>query len=336
MVAEVEAVPAGLGQPFLPAPERALEVGQPQRPHVPLRRPLVDLDVLELEHHVDLAARGIGEQPRVLQGHAGHLSHRQQLGVAAREHLAVHLLQELVDARPARVVARRVAVRSVGERGVLREQVDDVHAEAVDPAIQPPAHHRVDRLADLGVLPVEVRLLAREQVQVVLAGRVVELPGGAGEERAPVGRHVTPPVPVALRVVPAGARLHEPRVLVGRVVDHQVHDQLHAALVDRGEQRVEVLERAERRVDVLVVADVVARVVVRRGVDGRQPDHVDAEPLEVIEPARDAGQVPDPVTVGVGEAARIDLVDDGGRPPRDGVRVGGHRPERYVPWCSRA
>jgi hypothetical protein len=39
-------------------------------------------------------------------------------------------------------------------------------------------------------------------------------------------------------------------VLVGGVVDHQVHDQLHAALVQRGDQLVEVGERAEGRVDV--------------------------------------------------------------------------------------
>ena len=73
-------------------------------------------------------------------------------------------------------------------------------------------------------------------------------------------------------------------VLVGGVVDHEVHHELHAALVDRREQRVEVRERAEHRLDVLVVADVVAVVVLRRGIDRRQPDHVDAERAQVVEP----------------------------------------------------
>ena len=72
------------------------------------------------------------------------------------------------------------------------------------------------------------------------------------------------------------------------VVDHQVHDQLHAAGVQVRDQAVEVLERPEQRVDVLVVADVVAVVVHRRAVDRAQPDHVDPEPLEVVEPLPDA------------------------------------------------
>ena len=210
--------------------------------------------------------------------------------------------------RAVRVAARRRRRRAAR---VLGDHVDDVHPEAVDAPVEPPAHHRVDGLADLGVLPVEVGLLAREQVQVVLAGRRVELPRRPAEERAPVGRRRRPPpVPVALRVVLRRARLDEPRVLVGGVVDHEVHDQLHAARVHAREQLVEVRERPEHRVDVLVVADVVAGVVLRRRVDRREPEHVDAELGEVVEVADDPAQVADPVAVGVREAARIDLVDD--------------------------
>jgi hypothetical protein len=39
-------------------------------------------------------------------------------------------------------------------------------------------------------------------------------------------------------------------VLVGGVVDHEVHDELDPALVHAREQLVELLERAEHRVDV--------------------------------------------------------------------------------------
>ena len=104
-------------------------------------------------------------------------------------------------------------------------------------------------------------------------------------------------------------------MLVGGVVDDEVHDQLHPALVHGREQGVEVRERAERRVDVAVVGDVVAGVVLRRRVDGGEPEHVDAERGEVVEVREDAAQVADPVAVGVREAARPDLVDDGALPP---------------------
>jgi hypothetical protein len=82
---------------------------------------------------------------------------------------------------------------------------------------------------------------------------------------------------------------------------------------------VEVRERPEHRLDVLVVADVVAVVVHRRRVDRRQPQHVHPEVLQVVQPRAQAGEVADAVTVAVGEAARVDLVDDGAAPPRVGL-----------------
>ena len=205
---------------------------------------------------------------------------------------------------------------------VLADHVDDVHPEAVHAAVQPPPHHGVDGLADLGVLPVQVGLLGGEDVQVVLAGLLVESPGRAGEMRLPVGRFgarrarrharagVAPPVPVPLGIVAAGSRLHEPGMLVGGVVHHQVHDQLHAAGVQLRDQLVQVGQRAEERIDVGVIADVVAVVVHRRPVDRRHPHHVHAEALQVVDMTEDAAQVADAVPVGVGEAARVDLVDD--------------------------
>jgi hypothetical protein len=81
-------------------------------------------------------------------------------------------------------------------------------------------------------------------------------------------------------------------------------------------RRIELLEGAERRVDVLVERDVVPGVVLRRGVDGRQPDDVHAQTGQVVEATRDPREVPDAVTVAVGEAPGPDLVHDGGLPPQ--------------------
>ena len=46
-----------------------------------------------------------------------------------------------------------------------------------------------------------------------------------------------------------------------------------------------------------------------------EPEHVDPEPLQVVEPRPDALQIADPVGVGVREAARVDLVHHCGLPP---------------------
>ena len=133
------------------------------------------------------------------------------------------------------------------------------------------------------VAPVEVRLLLQEGVVVVLAGRLVPLPGRAAEIAEPVvgrpavGRRIAPDVPVAFRIVARGAALDEPGMLVGRVVGHEVEHQLEPARVRCREQRVEIGERAEQRIDVAVVGDVVAEIGHRRGIDRRDPDRVDAE-----------------------------------------------------------
>ena len=64
-----------------------------------------------------------------------------------------------------------------------------------------------------------------------------------------------------------------------------------------------------------VVGDVVAEVDLRRGIEGREPDGVDAQVLQVVEPLGDAVQVADAVAVRVLKAARVNLVDDGVLPP---------------------
>src|SRR4051812_14859893 len=104
-------------------------------------------------------------------------------------------------------------------------------------------------------------------------------------------------------------------MLARAVVRHPVDDDADPARVRVREERVEVVERAEDRVDVAVVGDVVAEVGHRRAVERRQPDRLDAERLEVVETRRDPPQVADAIAVGVGERARVDLVDRPALPP---------------------
>ena len=68
------------------------------------------------------------------------------------------------------------------------------------------------------------------------------------------------------------------------MVGHPVEDDPQAAPVRLGEQPVEGVEVAEDRIDVGVVADVVAEIGHRRAVDRRQPDGVDTQLRDVVEP----------------------------------------------------
>src|SRR6266508_415201 len=99
---------------------------------------------------------------------------------------------------------------------------------------------------------------------------------------------------------------------------------------------VEVLEAAVVGVDRAVIGDVVAVVVMRRRVEGVEPEPVDTEAAQVRQLGADTAQVADTVAVRVVEAAHVDLVDHGVPPParrtarggeavrRAGGRFGGH------------
>lgn len=52
-------------------------------------------------------------------------------------------------------------------------------------------------------------------------------------------------------------------MLVGGMIDHQVHHEFHASAVQLGDQLIEVCKSAELRIDIVVIADVVSVVVLR-------------------------------------------------------------------------
>ncbi len=171
---------------------------------------------------------------------------------------------------------------------------------------------------------VEVRLLLGEDVEVVLPALGVELPGAALEEAVPVvgGLHpagarapARPPEVVAAVGALRVAALLEPLVLVGAVVHDEVHENAHPALVRAVEDFFKDFEVAVLGVYVLVIRHVVAEIGVGRGVEGREPDGVHAEALDVVELRQNAPEVAYAVPVPVAEAPRPDLVDDHGLVP---------------------
>jgi hypothetical protein len=252
-------------------------------------------------------------------------------------------------------------VLAVGAVGL--EQVRHrVEPEAVEPDVEPEADHVEHGRLDVLVAVVEVGLVGEEAVPVVLlAGGVVGPVRllGVDEDDAGFGPPVVvvvPHVPVGLGVGATRPALLEPRVLIAGVVHHHVGDDLDASAVGfldegGGVGQVAVLgQHAEE------VGYVVAAVAQGRLVEGQEPEAVDAEPLEVVELGRDAGQVAGAVVVGVVEAPHQDLVEHRlleparilGRPHRAvtvnrwaGASAGSSRtywagPVQSQPWPLRA
>ena len=352
VVAEEQAGPAGVPHGLLLVGKTSTQIPDFERHGVPLGTFLVDAHVVEQEQHVEFLVGRIGNELVAFRSDARRLAD-VHVALTALEHLTAHFGEELVEPRTigterARVRVSLFAYLSFGQFRVdlsrqpsvaiemFRDQGDHVHAEAVDATVHPPVHHPVHGLANLRILPVEIRLLPGELVEVVFAALRIVLPSGTAEIRTPPVRlgargarlvarpGRTPPIPVGVRVVLVPGGL-EPGMLVGRVVDHQIHHDLQTAPVRLGEQLVHVVERAEQRVDVLVVGDVVAVVVLRGPVDRGQPQHVHAKISQIIETAGDALQVADAVAVRVLEGTRVDLVDHRVGPPRvRGRAVGTH------------
>ncbi len=156
-----------------------------------------------------------------------------------------------------------------------------------------------------------------EAVPVVGAGHGVPRPVGSLEvlEDDPrvgvaVGR-VAPDVEVARPAAgpgPAGAL--EPRMLIRRVVDHQLGDDLQIALVSGAQEIAKVAQRAVRLVHVGVIRDVVAVVPQGRGIERQQPDRGDAQVLEVVELLGQPREVAHPITAAVVVGLYVELIDD--------------------------
>ena len=86
-------------------------------------------------------------------------------------------------------------------------------------------------------------------------------------------------------------------MLVRGVVGHDVHDDADFSLFRLGHQPVEISHGAVLGIDRFVVGDVVAKVNLRRGIDGRQPDGVDSQPLNVVKPLGYAVEIANAVAV---------------------------------------
>ena len=166
----------------------------------------------------------------------------------------------------------------------------DVDPESGDSAVEPEAQDPVELVATSSFHQFRSGCVGQEVVEVVLAAALVERPGGPAEGAHPVVRR---------RAVGLGVRPHVPVRCARSRADRASSNHGCRSLVWFGTRsrrtrmprsRASATSRSRSSsvpsvgVDVAVVGDVVAPVRVRRGHDRVEPDAVDAEPLEVVEP----------------------------------------------------
>ena len=215
MVVQIEAVPGPAFQFRLPFVEDRTQIFQGRFD----RRPFTEGDIgpgdgphmLKMEDHAQFCLVLIGVFHGFLNRDAGGFPDSQQ--IITGQDFTVHFPQKFVDPGTADRIWRRVPVKtviadSVRESLDLGNQADNIHPETIDPFVAPPGHQVEDFLPDFVILPVQVRLFAGEQMQIVLSGLLIKLPGGTAETGGPVvgGAAIRPGIPpdiiVSVRIVP--------------------------------------------------------------------------------------------------------------------------------------
>ena len=101
---------------------------------------------------------------------------------------------------------------------------------------------------------------------------LIILPCGSAKTGTPVIRFfsvlcLAPDIIITVRVILIFSALHKPPVLIGTVVDDQIHDDLNAKFVCLGKHFIEISECTKLRHDIPVITDIVTVVIVRGLID---------------------------------------------------------------------
>ena len=199
--------------------------------------------------------------------------------VGMRHVVLLELEIERSRARPVGCRSRRI----VAQFRVVHCEVQRIDAEAIDPAIKPEPHRCKHGILHLAIVHVHLRLRIQEIVQVVLTAPCIPGPGGATEDRLPVGRRrsiglgIGPHEPVRFRAGPARPAFDEPRMLVRCMRIDLIDQHPEPKRMRACDKRVEIRQRAEDRIDIAIVCNIVAEVLHWRSEEGRNPDGIDAE-----------------------------------------------------------
>ena len=151
-------------------------------------------------------------------------------------------------------------------------------------------------------------------MQIVFPPDLIPGPGLALEVAVPVVGQAAagfgrPPDVVVGIGLDAAAALLEPVMLVAGVVDHQIHDHLHAPPVGAVQHLPEGLHAAEFRGHIHIIGNIVAAVRPGGGIDGREPDAVHAQRFQIVQLFQNTPQIAHAVSVAVLEAPGPDLIE---------------------------
>ena len=306
----------------VPQPFRCIVVGSPV---------LVEIGERSLAAGIEEAGRMV-ERPFLVEeerGIAGRAEVDHEINVEARLDRLLRIApfgdQHAVGILSAELVAEAVPQGRgrLAARIVLDQRRGHVDAETVAALFQPEGHdafqlrqgglgawrrHRLfPGMCRIGLaIAIVERRLAVEEIGLVAAVALVL----AGDKAARFhGLGIRPDVAVGKLVLRRLGRFGKPGMLVGGMSGDQVEDDLQTALVGFLEQPLGVGVGAVARSDPAEIADIVAGIGKGGIEDGVQPDGIDPERLDVVQPRDQSRQIANAIAIRILVALRIDLVD---------------------------
>ena len=98
-------------------------------------------------------------------------------------------------------------------------------------------------------------------------------------------------------------------MLVGRVIDHEIHNDTNASLLGSVGELDEIAKGAVARIHAVVVGNVVSVVAIWGGLKRHQPNRGNAKSVQVVQAAHKPLEVTDPISVRIHEVADRKTVD---------------------------
>ena len=104
-------------------------------------------------------------------------------------------------------------------------------------------------------------------------------------------------------------------MLFRSVIHHEIENDFDAAFMRFEDQLFNLSHRPENRIDFEEVGNIIAIIDFRRFEDRIQPNHIDAQILNIIQTVDNTANIPDTIPVGVLKTHRIHLIHNQSMPP---------------------
>ena len=272
--------------------------------------------MLKMEHHIKFFVTFVNIFKRIIRRH-----HRRFANCKAIVFICYFSVftQIFMDIRAVHIMLNSAADR---KRNTVRKprsfwnKCYNILSKTVNPHIKPKFHYILNLLPYLWVIMVKVGLFFCENVEIIFSAFFILFPSLALKAGKPiVRRKLTAEPAFAPKIIIVIWRgrvfgFNKPFVLVRRVINNKVHNNLHSTLVCAVEHLPKQIEIAVFLMYIFIVGNIVAKVSIRWRIKRRKPNAIYAQILQIIKLWKHTLKVAYSVAVAVAKRARPNLINN--------------------------